>query len=237
MGNRSLWQYDEFRQIGTDYGSLEEIRIYDQRMQKIRDVRREVQDILDKLAPKEDQTFLEMGTGTGELAIAAAERCSRVFAVDISAPMLKYAEQKAIYRGVRNIEFVQGGFLTYHHQGPPLDFIASQLALHHLPDFWKQVGLLRLSKMLKEGGKFYLMDAVYSFQTENYQNFFQNLLTEMAKTNDGKPPRDVIRHIKEEHSTMNWILEGMLARAGFEINDIDYKNGFISTYLCTKIAP
>ena len=32
------WQYDEFKQIGADYESLEEVEAYDQRMQSLRDL-------------------------------------------------------------------------------------------------------------------------------------------------------------------------------------------------------
>jgi putative AdoMet-dependent methyltransferase len=40
------------------------------------------------------------------------------------------------------------GFLNYEHNGPPLDMIVSNLALHHLPDFWKMIALKRIHEML-----------------------------------------------------------------------------------------
>jgi hypothetical protein len=57
--------------------------------------------------------------------------------------MLGHARKKAAFRGIANIDFLQGGFLTYQHKGAPLDAIINQLALHHLPDFWKQVAQIR----------------------------------------------------------------------------------------------
>lgn len=39
------WFYDEKRQIGTDYSDAREVKAYDLRMPKIRDVKREIQDI------------------------------------------------------------------------------------------------------------------------------------------------------------------------------------------------
>ena len=41
-------------------------------------------------------------------------------------------------------------------------------------------------------------------------------------------------HLREEYSTHNWILEGLLERAGFEIEHSDYKDGFFASYLCIK---
>jgi len=87
--------------------------------------------------------------------------------------MLNFTRRKAELRGIKNIEFHQAGFLTYDHHGEPLDAVVSQLALHHLPDFWKMIALKRIFAMLKEGGKFYLRDVVYSFPVDNYMDFFR----------------------------------------------------------------
>ncbi|NYT02933.1 MAG: class I SAM-dependent methyltransferase [Methanosarcinales archaeon] len=228
-----LWHYDERRQIGTDYSSQQEIEAYDLRMQQIRDVPSEIREVLDLLDLQPDHTLLELGCGTAEFSLAAAGHCSRVIAADISGPMLEYARNKAQARGVQNVEFVQAGFLTYRHQGRPLEAVVSQLALHHLPDFWKQVALNRIFDMLKEGGQFYLRDVVYSFPVRNYGQFFQEFLNSMSR--EGQPPQDIVRHIRDEYSTQHWVLEGMMARAGFLIDQVDHKNGFIATYHCTRV--
>jgi hypothetical protein len=41
-------------------------------------------------------------------------------------------------------------------------------------------------------------------------------------------------HFRQEYSTFGWIMEVMLERAGFKIDKTDYREGFFSTYLCTK---
>lgn len=242
MRENPAWEYDENKQIGTDYEDVSEIRAYDERMAKIRDVGREVREILDLLDLTPEATVLEIGTGTGEFPIAAAERCSKVVAVDVSESMLKYAREKARERlrekgkasDFERIEFVRGGFLTYEQQGEPLDAVVSQLALHHLPDFWKQVALIRIAGMMKEGGKLFIRDVVYSFDAADYESFFDDYLSRMAKVGGGGPPQDILTHISDEHSTMGWIMEGMIERAGFEIERADYRAGFIATYLCAK---
>lgn len=242
MRKNPAWQYDEARQIGTDYEGVSEIRAYDERMAKIRDVGREVREILDLLDLTSEATVLEIGTGTGEFPIATAERCSKVVAVDVSEPMLKYAREKARERlrdprrasDFEKIKFVRGGFLTYEHEGELLDAVVSQLALHHLPDFWKQVALTRIAGMLKEGGRLFIRDVVYSFDASDYESFFDGYLSRMAEGRGGEPPQDIVTHIRDEHSTMSWVMEGMIERAGFEIERADYRGGFIATYLCVK---
>lgn len=51
--------------------------------------------------------------------------------------MLAILKEKTERLGIKNIESVQGGFLTYEHQGEPADFVYSRNVLHHLPDFFK----------------------------------------------------------------------------------------------------
>ena len=53
-----------------------------------------------------------------------------------------------------------------------MDAVITQLALHHLPDFWKLVALKRISQMLKDGGKLYLRDVVFPSNVEDYDVFF-----------------------------------------------------------------
>ena len=242
MSGRKAWQYDEGKQIGTDYEDVSEIRIYDQRMAKIRDVRKELLEVIDLLDLTLDSTILEIGTGTGEFPIAAVERCKKVTAADVSLQMLEYARQKAKERleemgregDFERIEFVRGGFLTYEHRGEPLDAVVSQFALHHLPDFWKQVALIRIAGMLKSGGRLYIRDVVYSFDAADYESFFDRYLSRMAEIGGEGTPQDILTHIRDEHSTMGWIMEGMMERAGFEIERSEYRAGFIATYLCVK---
>jgi hypothetical protein len=42
-------------------------------------------------------------------------------------------------------------------------------------------------------------------------------------------------HVREEHSTFGWIVEGMLQRAGFEIVEADYLTPESAQYVCKKI--
>ena len=120
----------------VDWSSEEEIQFYDERMRNTRDVDGETRAALAALDLSDSHTLLEIGAGTGDLAIAAAKACRSVYAVDLSQAMLDLAREKAASQGVSNIEFIHAGFLTYEHQAEPVDAAASQLALHHLPDFW-----------------------------------------------------------------------------------------------------
>ncbi|MDK2984525.1 MAG: hypothetical protein PWQ96_167 [Clostridia bacterium] len=69
------WFYDEKRQIGTDYSNAREVETYDFQMQKIRDVKREIQDIKSAIDLDGCRSVLEIGTGTGEFAIEVSKYC------------------------------------------------------------------------------------------------------------------------------------------------------------------
>ena len=228
------WQYHEPDHPGADFDALAEI--YDRNMQKFRDVQGEIEEILGFLDLKPDQTILEIGTGTGEFALAAARRCCKIYAVDLSAGMLRYAEKKAQARGVSNVEFLQGGFLTYRHEGEPLDAIVSQIALHHLPDFWKQIALLRMAGLLAEGGKLCLRDVVYSFDPRSHDKFLDEFISEATKRAGPQFARSISDHVQKEYSTMDWVMQGMIERAGFEIERASHSHGFFALYLCTKTS-
>jgi putative AdoMet-dependent methyltransferase len=227
------YQYQEQEHPGADFDALAEG--YDESQRRFRDVQGEIGEILEFLALKEDQTLLEIGTGTGELALAAAPHCAWVYAVDLSAGMLLYAKKKAASRRVANVDFLLGGFLTYQHKGAFLDAIITQLALHHLPDFWKQVALMRMAGMLKEGGKLCLRDVMFSFDVREYESFFQSYLAELSRTVDSEFASRVASHIKREYSTMDWILEGMIERAGFRVERVRKSEGILGLYLCRKV--
>ena len=142
-------------------------------MSKLRDIRQETDNIIKLLNIGFKDTIIEFGAATGEFACAAARHCKRVIAVDVSANMLEYAKKKSKEKGIGNIDF-HGGFLTYRHSGELADMVITQLALHHLPDFWEQVAFKRIFNMLKKVGHFICKDTVYSFDTDNYRQFSRN---------------------------------------------------------------
>lgn len=226
------WQYHEPDHPGADFDALAEI--YDQDMQKHRDIPGEIAEVLDFLDLNREQSILEIGTGTGEFALAAALQCRKVYAVDLSPGMLRYAQKKAALRFVSNVEFLPGGFLTYQHPGAPLDAVVTQIALHHLPDFWKQIALLRIAGMLKEGGKFCLRDVVYSFDPRDREKFFSEFISKATHKGGPEFAARITDHIGREYSTLDWIMQGMIERAGFEITELKHSRGFFSLYLCTR---
>lgn len=229
-----FWQYDEIKQVGVDYTNLGQVEVYDERMAKLRDIKQETGNIIKLLGIGPEDTVVEFGTGTGELALEVAQHCKRVIAIDVSDNMLEYAKQKSRERKIRNIDFKQGGFLTYKHSGMPVNIVITQLALHHLPDFWKLVALKRIFNMLKEGGTLYIRDTVYSFDIDDYKQFFNQWISGTLISAGKELAEDIETAVREEFSTCDWIMEGLLKHAGFMIQKVEYNQGFLAQYVCIK---
>ncbi len=227
------WQYDETIQIGTDYRDRKEVGVYDQRMQKLRDVNTEAKDIQKALSLSRDSIVWEIGTGTGECALALAATVEHVYATDVSPTMLEYARHKAEQRQVQNVTFEQGGFLSGFRPDHPVNGVVTQLALHHLPDFWKSRALTGIASCLRPNGRLYLRDVVFPSATDDYDAFFKVVIDEVRSHAGDEVAQQTVHHIKTEFSTLDWILEGMIARSGLRIVEKDCK-GFLSVYVCEK---
>lgn len=227
------WYYDEEAQKGVDYRKIEAVQAYDLKMQQLRNLEQEVEEVKEATRLGREEVLLDMGTGTGEFAVGISPHCRLIYAVDPSPAMLEAARVKALSRGRENIAFQRGGLLTYLHRGEPVDVAVSQLALHHLPDFWKFVALQRIYRLLKPGGRLYLRDVVFPVR-EDYRPYFEEIIAETGRQAGEKAAGDMKIHIKEEYSTFDWVMEGLLQKAGFALEKADYSHGFLAAYLCTK---
>jgi cobalt-precorrin-6B (C15)-methyltransferase len=58
-----------------------------------------------KAGLRREDTFADLGCGTGKVSIAAARTCSKVHAVDIREEAIKCAKQETKKAGVMNIDF------------------------------------------------------------------------------------------------------------------------------------
>jgi ubiquinone/menaquinone biosynthesis C-methylase UbiE len=189
--------------------------------------------LLRELGLDETHTLVDLGAGTGVLALAAAEVCRRVVAVDVSPAMLTAARSEAKSRGLQNVDFVQLGFLSYEHEGEPADFVYSRNALHHLPDFWKAIALEHIAGFLRPGGILRLRDLVFSFEPSEAMSAIEAWLAGAADhPAEGWTRTELEEHVRDEHSTFAWLLEPMLTRAGFEIREIEHRAGVYAAYVC-----
>jgi putative AdoMet-dependent methyltransferase len=228
------WTYDEFSPVGIDFGSPEEVAAYDDRQGNV-----PTDDIalLDRLGARAGQSLVDLGSGTGSLALHAAARGMKVHAVDVSPAMLAIVRGKADSAGLDTISCHQAGFLTYEHPSPGADFVVSRFALHHLSDFWKGVALLRIASMLRPGGQALVRDVVFSFPLEQFKQGIEAWIADVAREDGRGWPRSAFEtHVREEHSTFGWIMEGLIERSGLRLVAAEYESDAYAEFLCRKPA-
>lgn len=224
------WHWNEMQQIGTDYADLAEVEAYDQRMAGFRDVDSENRGMLSALALQPGAAVLEIGCGTGRFVRAAAAAGLQATAVDVSEIMLEYLRGCLEKEHLPSVETRHAGFLTMDFPEETFDAVVSGAALHHLPDAWKLVALRNVARVLKCKGQFVLRDVVFALRGdetpemcfERMASSFPNMRTEAA------------RHVRQEFSTYDWIMEGLLRQAGFEILRAENPSGLFAEYHCVK---
>jgi SAM-dependent methyltransferase len=177
---------------------------------------------------------VDLGAGTGQFAVPAARRLGHVTAVDISPAMVAVLREKAA--GLGNLACVRAGFLSYDHAGPPADGVYTRNALHQIPDFWKGIALHKIADMLRPGGVLRLRDLIFDFQPAEagavFGGWFAGAAADPA---DGYTAADYAEHIRTEFSTYRWLLEPMLAAAGFEIARVSFERRLYGAYTCLKV--
>lgn len=193
-------------------------------------------EMLRGLGLDETSTLVDLGAGTGTLAVAAAPLCRRVVAVDVSPAMVAALRANVERRGLANVECVRAGFLTYEHGGEPADFVYSRNALHHLPDFWKGIALRRTAEMLRPGGVLRLHDLVYAFEPSEAAGAIEAWVANgAARPEDGWTREELETHVREEHSTYDWLLRSLLTHAGFEIREASVRpSRTYAAYVCVR---
>jgi putative AdoMet-dependent methyltransferase len=229
---RPGWWFDEFRHLGVDFDDVAQVEAYSQKQGTRPE---DEQALIARLGIASDDTVLEFGCGTGIFALEAARVCAHVTAVDISKTMLAYVGQRAAQAGLGNVTLTHGGFLSYEHASAPVSLIVSKYAFHHLPDFWKAIALTRMAAMLKPGGRLYLEDVVFSFVPQaaavEIDAWIGRIVTPDAASFS---TADFEMHVREEHSTFGWILEGLLERSGFDVVEKHVTDPAYTSFLAVR---
>jgi ubiquinone/menaquinone biosynthesis C-methylase UbiE len=217
------WILDEVATAGRENLDPVHVSLYDEK--ESWDAAAEVR-LATSLGLSPTSVVVDLGAGTGQFTTAVAPSVARVVAVDVSEVMLDVLGSKVSARGLMNVELARAGFVTYEHRGKAPYLIYSRYALHHLPDFWKALALERMHAMLAPGGLLRLWDIVYSFEpgeAEDRLSAWRATLDEDAAPGEWTRS-DIDEHIRDEHSTFSWLLEAMMKRSGFVIEQKEFSD-------------
>jgi SAM-dependent methyltransferase len=116
--------------------------------------------VVDHADPGREDVMLDLGTGTGAIALALAPVAGRVLGRDISDGMLSQAREKVAERDVENVSFRSGRFRAPNvPEGTDVDVVTSNFALHHLDDATKRDAIDAIADL--EPRRFVLGDVMF----------------------------------------------------------------------------
>lgn len=235
LSHMADWYPDEVRLAGRENLDVEHVARYDGKM----DSRAEAEvALLRQHGLTAGSRIVEFGAGTGQFTAAASRAGARVIAVDVSEPMLEHLRRRIAHEQLRNVDLVQAGFLSFVADGESADVVYSRYALHHLPDFWKAVALVRMGRLLRPGGILRLWDVVYDFDPQEADQRIEAWCALGGTDVDGAWSRaELEEHVRDEHSTFRWILEPMILKAGFAVLELSYSpQTFDAQYVLQRTA-
>jgi ubiquinone/menaquinone biosynthesis C-methylase UbiE len=170
-------------------------------------------------------TVVDLGSGTGLLARAAAARARRVVAVDVSASMLDRLGQHAADQGLTGIELVHGDMRRLPLPDESVDVVVSCYAFHHLVDDGKELVAAEAYRVLRPGGRFVVVDMMFrlSWQRRDRRIIASKVGTLIRRGVPGmlrlaKNAVRVARGRWEHPSSIDW-WQQMVSRRGFELTE------------------
>ena len=86
------------------------------------------------MAPHSAQRVLDVGCGSGQLAVAIAPRVARVVGVDLTPAMLDQARAHAAAKGVKNVLWKVADSIALPVEDSSFDAVVSRAMFHHAAD-------------------------------------------------------------------------------------------------------
>ena len=118
------------------------------------------QQAMDLAEPKPGQKVLDVGSGTGTLAIMLGEAVApggEVVGIDASTEMIDVAQSKA-KKQKSSARFQPAAIESLPFEKDSFDLVTSSLMLHHLPEDVQVKGLAEVRRVLRPGGRFAVVD-------------------------------------------------------------------------------
>jgi ubiquinone/menaquinone biosynthesis C-methylase UbiE len=171
---------------------------------------------------RDQDRVLDIGAGTGLLALAAAPRVSHVVAVDISPCMCARLRRNIDREQIENVEVLTDTATALTLPDHSVDAVISNYCFHHLDDDGKRQALAEVMRVLRPGGRFVFADMMFSLDLGDPHNraVVSLLVKRVLKHGLGGVARLIKNGTRiatgrwERPATVNWWADA-LQQAGF----------------------
>jgi ubiquinone/menaquinone biosynthesis C-methylase UbiE len=119
-------------------------------------------EVCKRAEPRCDDVVIDLGAGTGLLALALAPRVEQVKAVDIAPRMLERLDAAAAADGINNVMPLLGDLRQLPLDDESATLAVSNYAFHHLQDADKQLALSEVRRVLVPSGRLVICDMMFS---------------------------------------------------------------------------
>jgi len=158
--------------------------------------------------PDDDLRILDVcfGTGNSTLLVAKNNRRNRITGVDLSEDMLRVANRKIGKQGFSNVETLRMDALNMDFEDASFDIATSSFGLHEMEYPVMESILKEIHRVLKKGGKLYLVD--YQLQDTTIKRFLFRIYLLLTS-----PP-----HVKD---FLKYDWQAIMNECGFRIDRIE----------------
>ena len=172
---------------------------------------------IDKMQLSKDNTVLEIGVGTGRLAVRTAPLCKEFHGIDISPETTKGATKNL--EEYQNVNLICDDFTT-HSFNTTFDVIYSSLTFMHIKD--KQSAINKVQQLLKNGGLFVL-------STDKNQDKFIDIGTNKIEVYPDTP-EEILQCINNSEMKLLEHYETEFANVFVCKKELDYNSGFMINF-------
>ena len=184
--------------------------------------------ILALAQPQPGDRVVDIGAGTGLLALPLAHQTAHVWAIDIAPPMCEYLRTKAASAGLENVDVAVASAVSLPLVDESAQLVVSNYCFHHLDDPSKERALREAARVLTPGGRLVFGDMMFRVGLADARD--REVVSAKVRAMLRKGPRGVLRLAKnglrfasgtwEQPARAEW-WEEALPRCGFVDVQVD----------------